>query len=237
MQGNQLAELRHGMYTEPLSESCRRILERGEHALVGVSAGNSYFDQERLTALLEWTRRTFAGVDVVYVDTHIDTMLVADGRTPEYAARSARSTVKDVRRRIRRAVERVDPDGLRIRVRALSELLDTPEYREVRRRTDRALAEDAGFAATCEEMVGQVLQHRMGPGSGATTAHWEAGLGYVRAEAPLFVDAPAVFNVPSSMVCYHMNTPISAHLVQPDSTFRAAPGHGYVIVRPSTPDC
>lgn len=237
MRGNQLAELRHGMYSEPLSESCRRVLERGEHALVGVSAGNSYFGQERLTGLLEWAGRTFSAVDVVYVDTHIDTMLVADGRPPEYAARSARSTVKDVRRRIRRAVERADPAGLRIRVRALSELLHTPEYREVRRRTDRAMREDPGFAATCEEMVRQVVEHRTGRGAAVTPAHLEAGMGYVQAEAPLFVDAPTVFNVPSSMVCYHTDTPISTYLVQPDSTFRVAPGHGHMIVRPATADC
>ncbi len=232
----KLAELSHGMYVEPLSEKCREIWQRGDHALVGVSAGNSYFNQERLTRLLTWAGHSFAEIDVVYVDTHIDTMLVADGRSPQYASKSSKSTVKDLRRRIRRAVESVDPDGVRLRVRALSQVMDLPAYREVRRRTDRAAREDPRFLAACEEMVRQVVVHRNGGGNVMTKAHFEAGLSYLQAEAPLFVDASTIFDVHSTALCYHMLTPITEELSRRDALFRAAPSLGYMIVRPPGPD-
>ncbi|MFI0979705.1 tRNA-dependent cyclodipeptide synthase [Streptomyces sp. NPDC021093] len=226
------------MHVEVLGEESRRIWKRGDHALVGISAGNSYFNQERLTKLLTWAGHSFAEIDVVYVDTHIDTMLIADGRPPAYATKSSKSSVKDLRRRIRRAVEAVDPDGVRLRVRALSQLMELPEYQAVRRRTDQAMREDPQFLATCEEMVRQVVGHRSGGADGAeggnvmTQAHFEAGLSYLQAEAPLFVDAPTIFNVRSSTLCYHMLTPITEQLARRDSSFRAAPTLGYMIVRP-----
>jgi cyclo(L-tyrosyl-L-tyrosyl) synthase len=223
------------MHVEPLSEECRKIWQLGDHALVGVSAGNSYFNQERLTKLLTWAGRSFAEIDVVYVDTHIDTMLVADGRSPQYAAKSARSTVKDLRRRIRRAVETVDPDGARLRVRALSQLMELPEYQEVRRRTDRAAREDPEFFATCEAMVRQVVEHRTGGRNVMTKAHFEAGLSYLLAEAPLFVDSPTIFDVRSTGLCYHMLTPITEQLSRRNTSFRAAASLGYMVVRPAEP--
>ncbi len=232
MQGNRLVELSHAMYAEPLSEECRLIWRRGDHALVGISAGNSYFNQERLTKLLTWAGRSFAEVDVVYVDTHIDTMLIADGRPPASAAKSVRATIKDLRRRIRRAVELVEPDQVRFRIRALSELLNLPAYQAVRHRTDQAMRDEPEFAASCEEMVRQVVGHRLGEGVTISEAHIAAGMSYVQAEAPLFVDSPSIFNVRSSVVCYHMITPITRQLTRGNTAFRAAPGNGYVIVRP-----
>ncbi len=236
MTAQQLAELSHGMYVEPLSEQCRHIWRRRDHALIGVSAGNSYFTQSRLAALLAWAGRSFAEVDVVYVDTHIDTMLVADGHEPAAAGRSARSTIRDVRRRIRRAVEATDLSGTRFRVRALSELLDDPRYQAVRSRTDRALREEPEFSAVVQEMVQEVVRGRLRDERPVTPAHLEAGLGYVSAEAPLFVDAPTIFDVRSSVTCYHLRTPVTEYLVGADSAVRAAPGHAHLVVRPPARD-
>ncbi|MBC2877234.1 MULTISPECIES: tRNA-dependent cyclodipeptide synthase [Streptomyces] len=219
------------MHGEPLGENCRRILPRGEHALIGVSAGNSYFNQDRLTGLLDWAERSFEDIDVVYVDTALDEMLLADGRTPESAAKSVKATVRDVRRRIKRARERLGPQGARIRVRALSEIMELPAYQAVRRETDRAFREDPEFAATCRALVRDVVEGRSGTGA-VTEAHLRAGLAYVQAEAPLFTDCPAIFGVPTSVVLYHMKTPISEYLAGSPEGFRAAPGQGYAIVRP-----
>ncbi|MBH1937655.1 tRNA-dependent cyclodipeptide synthase [Streptomyces sp. AV19] len=221
------------MRAEPLGENCERIWQRAEHALVGISTGNSYFNQERLTALLDWAGNHYGQIDVVYVDTALDDMLLADGRTPESAARSVKGTVRDARRRIRRAVEKQGPRAERFRVRALSELLELPEYRAVRERTDRAFEEDAEFTATCEAMVQEVVAHR--GDSAITEAHLRAGLAYVQAEAPLFTDCPAIFGVSASVVLYHMRTPISEYLAGDPQGFRAAPGQGFVIVRPAEP--
>ncbi|MYU56034.1 MULTISPECIES: tRNA-dependent cyclodipeptide synthase [Streptomyces] len=220
------------MYVEPLSDRSRLIWQRGEHALIGVSAGNGYFNQDRLTALMEWAEDSFAKVDVVYVDTHIDSMLIADGRVPESAVRSVKATLKDVRRRIRRALERLGPEAARFRVRALSEIMELPIYRTVEKQTDRAIEEDEEFSSICETMVHEIVQHRPGGGSDVTAEQVHAGLSYLKAEAPLFVDSPSIFGVSTSVLLYHTRTPVSQHLAQQTTGFCAAQGQAYVVVRP-----
>ncbi|MFF0622445.1 tRNA-dependent cyclodipeptide synthase [Streptomyces sp. NPDC004296] len=220
---------------EPLTEDCRLIWKRGDHALVGISGGNSYFNQDRLTALLCWAGEHFTDIDVVYVDMHMEEMLVADGHTPERAARSVRSTLKDVRRRIRRSLERLGPEAKRFRVRALSEVTTVPAYQTVRRRIEQTLETDRDFHTACDRMVRQVVHHRTQSHAMPTTeAHLTAGLRYVTAEAPLFIDSPAIFDTPSSTLLYHLRTPVTDFLAGRQTGFRAAPGQGYVIIAPPT---
>ncbi|GGW87054.1 hypothetical protein GCM10010341_04310 [Streptomyces noursei] len=222
----------HGMREEILGDRSRMIRQRGEHALIGISAGNSYFSQKNTVMLLQWAGQRFERTDVVYVDTHIDEMLIADGRSAQEAERSVKRTLKDLRRRLRRSLESVGDHAERFRVRSLSELQETPEYRAVRERTDRAFEEDAEFATACEDMVRAVVMNRPGDGVGISAEHLRAGLNYVLAEAPLFADSPGVFSVPSSVLCYHIDTPITAFLSRRETGFRAAEGQAYVVVRP-----
>ena len=221
-----------GLHAEPVTEDCRLIWKRGEHALIGISGGNSYFNQDRLTVLLHWAADHFADIDVVYVDTHMEEMLVADGRSPEYAARSVKRTLKDVRRRIRRSLERVGSEAKRFHVRALSEVMTLPEYRAVVERTERAFRDDRGFSSACERMVRQVLLSKRGDPADISPAHLAAGLRYVMAEAPLFVDSPIIFGTPSSTLLYHLSTPVTDYFAGKQTGFRAAPGQGYVVVGP-----
>jgi len=104
----------------PVTRSCRRIFEHGDHLLIGVSAGNSYFSAERMSTLLHWAQSRFDRIDVLYVDTHIDTMLEAQGSSPAQAAKHARSRLRDLRRRIRRAVENAAGSSARRRLRRRS---------------------------------------------------------------------------------------------------------------------
>ncbi|WP_239472411.1 tRNA-dependent cyclodipeptide synthase [Streptomyces sp. NEAU-S7GS2] len=224
------------MRAHALSDASQRIWQIGEHALVGISAGNGYFNQKRLTALLQWAAYHFKNVDVVYVDTHIDDMQIADGRAPQEAAKSVKRTLKDVRRRIQRAAESLGPEIARLRIRPLSEIQDITSYRTVRARVDRAVQEDPVFAAACQDMVRTVVKGHPGRSGGATEAHLRAGMNYVMAEAPLFVDSPSVFGVATSTLCYHMSTPVTAHFAGRPAGYSAAEGQGYVVVKPDEPD-
>src|SRR5437016_3760817 len=73
----------------PLSDRCRFICDQGDHALLGVSTGNSYFTRQRLTSLMAWASTRFSAVDVIYADLHVDAMFAAFGYAPEHARRRA----------------------------------------------------------------------------------------------------------------------------------------------------
>ncbi|MFE4591298.1 tRNA-dependent cyclodipeptide synthase [Streptomyces laurentii] len=218
----------------PATAMCRRILKRGDHVLIGVSTGNSYFNQERLGALLVWAERHFSLVDVIYVDTHIDTMLMARGLTPDEARRRTKSMLKDVRRRIRRALERVagaEPE--RFRVGALSEYVTLPAYQEVLRRADPDLGGDGLLVRAAEEQVRDLLMSQAeSPPASVSAAEWDAGLAYLRAELPFLLDTPAILGVPSSVACYHKSMPVVRELFQGLGSLDRNPRQGFLVVRP-----
>jgi cyclo(L-tyrosyl-L-tyrosyl) synthase len=218
---------RHGGFdVQPFSDTCRRLFLRGEHALLGVSAGNSYFSQQRIACLLAWAQRHFAAVDLLYVDVHIDTMHMASGYSREHAVSRATRAVRDVRRRIRRAMEATAADPERVRVRALSECTDLPGYQAVVRLIDRDIAADERLRQACEEHV----RYLLGPRPDPDGARLRAGLAYLRAEMPFLVSTPDILGVPSSVVCYHAELPILSRLHDGASCFH--PRQGHVIVHP-----
>jgi cyclo(L-tyrosyl-L-tyrosyl) synthase len=218
---------RHGDFdVQSFSDTCHRLFLRGEHALLGVSAGNSYFSQQRIARLLAWAQQHFAAVDLLYVDVHIDTMHMASGCSREHAASRAARAVRDVRRRVRRAMEATAADPDRVRVRALSECADLPGYQAVVRRVDRDIATDERLRQACEEHV----RHLLGPRPDPDGALLRAGLAYLRAELPFLVNTPDILGVPSSVVCYHAELPVLSRLYEGASCFH--PRQRHVIIRP-----
>ncbi|WP_017544375.1 tRNA-dependent cyclodipeptide synthase [Nocardiopsis prasina] len=206
--------------------ACQRLLERGDHALIGVSAGNSYFSQQRLTQLLTWTGWRCAAVDLLYTDLHLDTMYLASGDDEAQAARRTTRALRDVRRRVRRAMEAAPRVPARVRALALSETVDLPGYRSALDRIDRELAENPRMRRACEEHVRQIV----GGGPGSPEARFAAGLSYLRAELPYLLSTPEVLGVPSSVCCYHELLPLLVELEGDTSCLQ--PGQGHLVLRP-----
>lgn len=47
---------------KPVSERCASLYEGKDHAVIGVSPFNTYFSEERLTALFKWAHESFAAL-------------------------------------------------------------------------------------------------------------------------------------------------------------------------------
>lgn len=226
-------ETSSGLRVEPLSGECDRILRRGDHGMIGVSLANSYFSPDRLAVLMKWALSFFDRVEVVYVDAALDEMYIANGRTTESAEKSVKGRVRDVRRTIRRAMEGLDSEMDRLHVRALTDLIPTSAYQAVRAETDRALEHDPDLAPICSQMVNDVVASRLGDADSVTPDHLRAGLNYVKAEAPIMVDSPSIFDVPSSVSVYHRSMPIFEYFAMRKGRFNAAHNQGYVTVTPA----
>lgn len=213
----------------PFTPACERLVELGDHALIGISAGNGYFSQHRIAQILEWTGRRFAAVDLLYADLHIDTMHRAAGAEEAQATKRACRSLRDVRRRIRRAMEAVHVPA-RVRCLALSETVRTPGYRSVRQRIERALAEDPTVRRACEEHVRRAVGPQADPGG----ARFRAGLAYLCAELPFLLNTPEVLAVNTSVCCYHDLLPVLAELH--GNVSHLHPDQGHLVLRPLTPE-
>lgn len=218
----------------PLTSLCRLLWDEGDHVLIGVSPGNSYFNADRVAELTRWATRRFTAVDFVYADLHVAELFAALGHAPEHAARRAAKELKAVRRRVLAGVEAAGPPGAaRIRVRALSEFADDAAYALLHRRVRHFLATDAEFRKGCDAMVEAFLSGKADPDGGITAAQRSACLDYIAAELPFFLDTPGILGVPSSVSCYHQLIPLTELLYAKGGGLRAARNQGYAVVHPA----
>jgi cyclo(L-tyrosyl-L-tyrosyl) synthase len=216
----------------PYTAHCGVIHAEGAHAVIGVSPGNSYFSAGRVTDLARWGAAHFDRVDLVYTDLHVAEMYEASGYTPEDARRKAVKNLRGVRAKVTNAVAAVDPEGRRLRARPMSAFLDDPAYREIHRHLLRRLETDTDFRATCDALIDAFLSSKVLAGRTPTARQREVCLAYVCAEAPLFLDTPAIVGVPSSLNCYHQLLPLAELLYARGSGLRASRNQGHAVVTP-----
>ncbi|WP_329569988.1 tRNA-dependent cyclodipeptide synthase [Kitasatospora sp. NBC_01266] len=214
----------------PFSDRCRRLWLRGDHLLIGVSPGNSYFSARRIAELVTWGREFFDAVDVVHADLHVDAQFEAFGYTPEHAKRRAAKEVRTTARRIERGLAEA---GLnRVAMHALSDFLAAPAYQRLHAEVRRALREDPVLREAAEGMARAFLAGRLPTGVAADAGQLAAGLRYICAELPFFLDTPALLGRASSISCYHVELPLTPVLFGRSEGLRAAPTQGYAVVRP-----
>jgi cyclo(L-tyrosyl-L-tyrosyl) synthase len=215
---------------EPFTPHCEVIRAAGDHAVIGVSPGNSYFSARRVHDLALWGLALFERVDFVYTDLYVAEMYEASGYPPDDARRKAVKNLRGVRAKVLGAVQDVDPGGTRLRAHAMSDFRANPAYREIHEHLSLRLATDAEFRTTCEKLVGSYLDGKV---QAPTDAQREVCLAYVCAEAPLFLDTPAILGVPSSLNCYHQLLPMAELLYARGAGLRASRNQGHAIVTPT----
>ncbi|MEU9097320.1 tRNA-dependent cyclodipeptide synthase [Streptomyces sp. NPDC048361] len=216
---------------QPFTRSCHQIWDEGDHVLIGVSPGNSYFSAGRITDLVRWASARFTRIDIVYADLHVAELFGALGYDPEHAARRALKEVKAVRRRVLRGVEEADAPGTQVGVHGLSEFAGNPVYELLHRRVRHFLATDPGFRAACERMAAHFLSTKAGDPA-ASAEQLSACLDYISAELPFFLDTPGILGVPSSVSSYHVPIPLTDLLYAKGGGLRASRNQAYAVVRP-----
>ncbi|WP_308295978.1 tRNA-dependent cyclodipeptide synthase [Streptomyces sp. ISL-96] len=218
---------------QPYTPHCQVICDEGDHAVIGISPGNSYFSASRVTDLARWGLDNFRQVDLIYTDLHIADMYEALGYAPDEARRKAVKNLRGVRAKVTNAAAETDPHGDRLRGRPMSALLDIPMYQQIHKSLNDLLATDAEFHTTCTALVDSFLSSKVLNGETATERQRDVCLKYICAEAPLFLDTPAILGVPSSLNCYHQLLPMAELLYSRGSGLRASRNQGHAIVTPA----
>ncbi|MFD3662989.1 tRNA-dependent cyclodipeptide synthase [Streptomyces sp. NPDC058659] len=215
----------------PYTPHCQVIQAAGDHALIGISPGNSYFSAQRVLDLGRWGAESFRRVDILYTDLYVAEMYEAFGYDPIDAQRKAVKNLRGVRAKVNNAAAALDQGDGTIRARALSEFTDHEAYREIHTRILRLLDSDHEFRRICEELATYFLSTKAaGP---STRRQREVCLDYICAEAPLFLDTPAIFGVPSSLNCYHQLLPMAELLYSRGAGLRASRNQGHAIITPA----
>ncbi|MFI6492281.1 tRNA-dependent cyclodipeptide synthase [Streptomyces sp. NPDC050564] len=221
---------------QPYTPHCQVIHAAGDHAVIGVSPGNSYFSAGRINDLARWGIDHFDRVDFVYTDLHVAEMYEALGYAADDARRKAVKNLRGVRAKVNAAVEAFGTGGGsgggRLAAHAMSDFADNPAYRRIHDHIRELLDTDGEFRETCDALVDSYLSSKVLGGREGTERQREVCLKYVCAEAPLFLDTPAILGVPSSLNCYHQLLPMAELLYARGSGLRASRNQGHAIVTP-----
>ncbi|MHB9851826.1 tRNA-dependent cyclodipeptide synthase [Streptomyces krungchingensis] len=218
---------------QPYTPHCQVIHAAGDHAVIGVSPGNSYFSARRVDALARWGVEHFDRVDLVYTDLHVAEMYEALGYPADDARRKAVKNLRGVRAKVTAAAAAHGAGGGRLAAHAMSDFADNPAYRRIHDHIRELLDEDTEFRETCDALVDTYLATKVLDGRVATERQRAVCLEYVCAEAPLFLDTPAILGVPSSLNCYHQLLPMAELLYARGSGLRASRNQGHAIVTPT----
>ncbi|CKQ95137.1 Uncharacterised protein [Mycobacterium tuberculosis] len=226
------ATAQEGFLVRPFTQQCQIIHTEGDHAVIGVSPGNSYSPRQRLRDLGLWGLTNFDRVDFVYTDVHVAESYEALGDSAIEARRKAVKNIRGVRAKITTTVNELDPAGARLCVRPMSEFQSNEAYRELHADLLTRLKDDEDLRAVCQDLVRRFLSTKVGPRQGATATQEQVCMDYICAEAPLFLDTPAILGVPSSLNCYHQSLPLAEMLYARGSGLRASRNQGHAIVTP-----
>ncbi|MFD6158114.1 tRNA-dependent cyclodipeptide synthase [Nocardia sp. NPDC060256] len=224
--------VQQGFLVQPFTRHCQVVQRDGDHAVIGVSPGNSYFSGRRIRDLARWGLAHFDRVDIVYTDVYVAEMFSATGYSELDARRKADKNIRGVRAKIVAAVDDADPGGQRLSAKAMSEFRSSEAYRDLHADLLRRSADDEEFRAVCEALVARFLSSKAQDGVAPTPRQHEVCLDYIRAEVPLFLDTPAILGVPSSLNCYHQLLPMAELLYARGSGLRASRNQGHAIVTP-----
>ncbi|MFB6601920.1 tRNA-dependent cyclodipeptide synthase [Streptomyces noursei] len=220
-----------GFTIEPFTDRCREIWARGEHVLIGVSPGNGYFSEQRLTGLLRWASEAFAEVDPIVPDVALVHTYRALGHPEERARSYAQRDTRRLCRRIARAWTASGVPEHRHRIRTLTEFTGDPTYRALLGRVERAAERQPSVREVFLRASGKALASHL-KGATPTPEQLAEGMRYLIAEMPLCMDTPAILRVPSSVHVYHQVIP-TVPLVF-DELF-TTPLQAYAVVRPVLP--
>ncbi|GAB2679171.1 tRNA-dependent cyclodipeptide synthase [Saccharopolyspora gloriosae] len=215
---------------EPFTDACRAIWEQRQHALFGVSPGNSYFQVALLTDLLGWLCEEFARGDVVVPDSALEHTYRALGYSPQRAATKARGETNVLRNRVRRAWENCggprEGDGLH----RMSELASHGTYRRTLAECEEALAADENLRETCALASRKVLTARGFDGP-LTEDQINRAMRYLIGELPFFLASAEMFNVTSSLNFYHQRLLLADLIFSGKAALSPSSRQAYAVIR------
>ena len=230
--------LEDGFAVIPFASRCGEILGRRRHIMLGISPGNGYFCEQRLTAMVRWAARRFERVDLITAHTEMAMCTyLGRGYEPKHARARAYRDVRQMTNRIRRSVAASQANVGQVAVRYMNDAFDSAAYLRARREIARAQREHPLLERTLTAMVTDALRGQMPPDWRPSADELSAGREYLEMELPYLMDTPGLLGVEESLFAYRVVPACAPFLYGPDACLPVSPGQGFITVQdPPTRD-
>ncbi|WP_232832412.1 tRNA-dependent cyclodipeptide synthase [Photorhabdus sp. CRCIA-P01] len=214
---------------------CDQIIQRGDHALVGISPFNSRFSKDYVVDLIQWSNHYFRQVDILLpCEREASRLLVASGIDD---AKAIKKTHREIRRHLRNldyVISIATSKSKPIRVIQFSDFALNHDYQSLKTQIENAFNESESFKKICLDMSFQAIKGRL-KGTGQYFGQIDLqlvykALPYIFAEIPFYLDTPRLLGVKYSTLLYHRPWPIGKGLFNGSYPIQVGDKQSYGIV-------
>ncbi|MEE1752792.1 tRNA-dependent cyclodipeptide synthase [Streptomyces sp. SP18CS02] len=223
-----------GFAARTLSERDRRLLDRREHVLIGLSPFNGYYKPPLIRRLLAWCHTRFEHLDVFVPGYEAAHTLTSAGLEPREAVHRARRATNQLRNAALGALRDCGVAEAHSHVHTWTTLANRPAYARLHERVRRDYAHDPVIRFACRETARAAV--RTHTSEEPSERQIDGAVSYPLAELPLLLDSPAIFDVDSSVFVYHREMePFTPLILGRSGSVRPSDGQGFAVLTPALP--
>jgi cyclo(L-tyrosyl-L-tyrosyl) synthase len=212
----------------PASQHCVKILEKREHACIGISPFNSYFSEEVISKLINWGNTQFKDFHLFVPDILPYFNFLALGYSHEKAQIKCKRQWTYLRNKIRRAFTKCALSNADEKIITASAIKDNPEYQKIYNKLLQYYQDDQDFKIYCLKATSEMLKKYS---SQITTEMLNTSVKYILSEMPFYLDTPRILCKTSSIFVYHESIEIFIDLYKNRRHELVANNQGHVILK------
>ncbi|KTL60896.1 hypothetical protein AA106_11270 [Photorhabdus laumondii subsp. laumondii] len=214
---------------------CDQIIQKGDHALIGISPFNSRFSKDYVVDLIQWSSHYFRQVDILLpCEREASRLLVASGIDN---VKAIKKTHREIRRHLRNldyVISTATLKSKQIRVIQFSDFSLNHDYQSLKTQVENAFNESESFKKSCLDMSFQAIKGRL-KGTGQYFGQIDLqlvykALPYIFAEIPFYLNTPRLLGVKYSTLLYHRPWSIEKGLFNGSYPIQVADKQSYGIV-------
>ncbi|AXG45625.1 tRNA-dependent cyclodipeptide synthase [Photorhabdus laumondii subsp. laumondii] len=214
---------------------CDQIIQKGDHALIGISPFNSRFSKDYVVDLIQWSSHYFRQVDILLpCEREASRLLVASGIDN---VKAIKKTHREIRRHLRNldyVISTATLKSKQIRVIQFSDFSLNHDYQSLKTQVENAFNESESFKKSCLDMSFQAIKGRL-KGTGQYFGQIDLqlvykALPYIFAEIPFYLNTPRLLGVKYSTLLYHRPWSIGKGLFNGSYPIQVADKQSYGIV-------
>lgn len=197
----------------PFDSQSESIYGQKEHVFIGISPFNSYFTLERITKLINWGMNNFKNITVFTPDTLSAFTLQGKGYSKEHAMRKTKKEDSRIKSRIFKAFEIIGVSNIfsENKILPFTQISKCPKYLKTYEDCLKHFETDTVLRSGCLEISKTIISDTE---NAANEEQLTLAVQYFLHELPLFINAPFILDVPSSLFVYHAPPTFFNHLYQ-----------------------
>lgn len=185
------------------SIGCEQIFALHEHALLGISPFNSYYSEENIKGLLDWTRSNFASFNIFIPDTLPIHTFIALGYDEQKAEKKTKKQMSYLMNKTYKALSHMglSKEESQRKIINVSSMEFNAQYIKLRQFCYDLYNSNVEFQNECNKCTNFILNNQNA--AACKPEQYKIAIRYLLDEMPFFIDTPSILGVSTSMFIYH----------------------------------